>query len=70
MGRKRVTVIKQSKTGRNLVFKDNHLSTIMDRNEFVRNIQEGKYPNYTVANIGGILTPKATPDKDRNNNLG
>jgi hypothetical protein len=35
MGIKRITVIKESKTGRNLTFKDNHLNTKMNRAEFV-----------------------------------
>lgn len=67
---KRITVTRESSTGRNERFHDNFTGTDMTRNQFVRQINQGKYENYHVRNINGIPTPVSNPDKTRNNNLG
>lgn len=41
----------------------------MTRQDFVKAIKAGNYPNYHVRNIHGILTPVSNPDKSKNNNL-
>ena len=70
MGRQRVSVTKESNTGRNLGFHDNYSGTDMTRSQFVREINNGNYENYHVRNINGIPTPVSNPDSTRNNNLG
>ncbi len=70
MGRQRVSVTKESNTGRNLGFHDNYKGSDMTRSEFVREINNGNYENYHVRNINGIPTPVSNPDSTRNNNLG
>lgn len=67
---KRVTVIRESETGRNERFHDNFTGADMTRNQFVKKIQNGNYDNYYVREIGGIPTPVSKPDTSRNNNLG
>ena len=70
MGRQRVSVTRESNTGRNEKFHDNYSGTNMTRSQFVREINNGNYENYHVRNINGILTPVSNPDSTRNNNLG
>ena len=70
MGRQRVSVTKESNTGRNERFHDNYKGTDMTRSQFVREINNGNYENYHVRNINGVQTPVSNPDSTRNNNLG
>ena len=70
MGRQRVSVTRESNTGRNQRFHDNYRGTDMTRSQFVREINNGNYENYHVRNINGIPTPVSNPDSTRNNNLG
>ena len=70
MGRQRVSVTRESNTGRNQRFHDNYRSTDMTRGQFVKEINNGNYENYHVRNINGIPTPVSNPDSKRNNNLG
>jgi hypothetical protein len=70
MGRQRVSVTRESNTGRNERFHDNYKGTDMTRSQFVREINNGNYENYHVRNINGIPTPASNPDSVRNNNLG
>lgn len=70
MGRQRVSVTRESNTGRNERFHDNYKSTDMTISQFVREINNGNYGNYHVRNINGIPTPVSNPDSTRNNNLG
>ena len=70
MGRQRVSVTKESNTGRNERFHDNYKGTDMTRTQFVREINNGNYENYHVRNINGVQTPVSNPDSTRNNNLG
>lgn len=70
MGRQRVSVTRESNTGRNEKFHDNYKGTDMTRSQFVREINNGNYENYHVRNINGIPTPVSNPDSTRNNNLG
>lgn len=67
--RKRITVTKESSTGRNEAFHDNFTGKDMTRRQFVREIQKGNYDNYHVRNVNGIDTPVSNPDSSRNNNL-
>ncbi|MGI8544130.1 MAG: hypothetical protein ACR2MD_11740 [Aridibacter sp.] len=66
---KRVTVIKESNTGRNENFRDNYTGTNMTRNQFVRKIEKGDYPKYHIRNINGVPTPVSNPDDSERNNL-
>lgn len=70
MGRKRISVTSENKTGRNKQFRDNYSKRSMSRSEFVTQIKNGKYENYHVRNVHGKDTPVSNPDKTRNNNLG
>jgi hypothetical protein len=41
----------------------------MSREEFVREIEKGKYSDYHVRDINGVPTPVSNPDKSEQNNL-
>lgn len=70
MARKRVKVIRETDSGRNLEFLDTRTHTQMSRAEFVKKIEGGGYPNYHVRKIHGIKTPVSNPDETEDNNLG
>lgn len=67
---KRVSVTRESSTGRNTNFHDNYTGANMTRAQFVRQINNGNYENYHVRNINGIDTPVSNPDSSSKNNLG
>ena len=67
---KRVTVTRESDTGRNTGFHDNVTGNDMTRQQFVRNIIDGAYDGYYVRDINGIPTPCSKPDNKTRNNLG
>lgn len=69
MARKRITVTKESDSGRNQKFRDNYKDKSMTRSQFVKEIERGNYDNYHVRDINGIKTPVSNPDKSTNNNL-
>ena len=69
MTRKRVIVTSESDSGRNLRFRDNQTGSEMTRAEFVRQIEQGSFPNYHVRNVNGVKTPVSNPDGSTNNNL-
>lgn len=68
--RKRITVINENESGRNINFKDNYTGKMMTLNQFVKKIENNNYENYHIRKINGIKTPVSNPDKNRNNNLG
>lgn len=70
MSRSRVTVTRESDSGRNQRFHDNYTGQNMSRQQFVRSINNGNYDHYHVRNINGVDTPCSNPDRSRNNNLG
>jgi len=72
MARKRVSVTRETPSGRNIEYRDNYNGNIMNRPEFVRQIRQGSYDNdnYHVRLIDGIPTPCSNPDNSKNNNLG
>lgn len=65
-----IIVTDESKSGRNKVFLDTNTNKEMNRAEFVKKIEKGEYPNYTVKKIHGLKTPVSKPDGDTSNNLG
>ena len=65
----RIMVIKQTKTGRNVLFYDRVRQTKMTREVFVNLIAQGGYPGYHVRMIDGIPTPVSNPDFTVYNNL-
>lgn len=67
---KTVIVVKEIKTGRNEIFLDTKSGDILEREDFVRLIEFGKYPGYSVATIKGVDTPVSKGDNDTANNLG
>lgn len=67
---KRVTVTRESDSGRNERFHDNFTESNMTRNQFVREIERGNYPNHHIREINGVKTPVSNPDKSEINNLG
>lgn len=69
-GKSLVIVIEESKTGENLTFYDIDQKTILSKGEFVSQINQGLYPNYTVKNINGKETPVSKRDRFNFNNLG
>lgn len=69
MPRKRVTVTRESDSGRNQQFHDNYTGADMTRAQFVRQIESGSYSNYHVRDVNGVKTPVSNPDSATNNNL-
>ncbi len=69
MPRKRVTVTRESDTGRNQQFHDNRTGNDMSRAGFVKAIESGDYPNYHVRRVNGVNTPVSNPDGKPGNNL-
>ncbi len=67
---KRVSVTRESNTGRNEKFHDNFTGANMTRSQFVRQIEQGNYANYHVREINGVKTPVSNPDGKDSNNLG
>lgn len=67
---KRITVTKETSTGRNVSFRDNYTGKNMNLSQFVREIGNGNYRNYHIRNINGVSTPVSNPDGSINNNLG
>jgi len=67
---KTVKVTQESDSGRNERFHDDRTGRDMSRTEFVRQIQQGHYPDYHIRRIKGVPTPASNPDKSENNNLG
>jgi hypothetical protein len=70
MAGKRVKVTKENPKGRNQGFQDTRTGSDMTREQFVRAIKEGKYPNYHVRVVNGVETPVSNPDQSEGNNLG
>ncbi len=70
MAPKRVTVTKETSSGRNVKFHDNYNGKDMTSKQFVREIEKGNYPNHHIRIINGEKTPVSNPDKLTNNNLG
>lgn len=66
---KRVTVTQESDSGRNERFHDNFTGSNMTRNQFVREIERGIYPDHHIREINGVKTPVSNPDNSENNNL-
>jgi hypothetical protein len=67
---KRVSVTRESKTGRNEQFRDNSTGRNMSRGAFADKIDDGLYPSYHVRIVGGKRTPTSNPDGSEGNNLG
>lgn len=67
---KRITVTRETSTGRNTNYHDNRTGRDMTRSQFVREIRNGNYDHYHIRNINGIATPVSNPDGSTNNNLG
>ena len=67
---KTVVVTSESDSGRNQQFHDNRSGKNMNRVEFVRQIEQGKFPDYYVREINGLKTPVSKPDGREGNNLG
>lgn len=67
---KRIKVVKESESGGNQRFKDTRTRQEMSRSQFVRQIEQGKYPNYHVRRIAGVKVPVSNPDHSEGNNLG
>jgi hypothetical protein len=70
MANKRVSVTSETDTGRNTRFHDNRTGADMTRPQFVRQIEQGNYPNYHVRDVNGVKTPVSNPDSKSGNNLG
>ena len=69
MARKRISVTRESSTGRNLNFKINSSKRNVSRAQLVKKIENG-FSGYHVRNINGVKTPVSNPDGKSGNNLG
>ena len=65
----RVSVTKESKTGRNLEFRDPTKKQEMSRAEFVKRIEKGEYKGYHIRKVNGTKTPASNPDSSEKNKL-
>ena len=65
----RIKVTQESDSGRNQRFCDTRTGEDMTRVQFVRQIENGQYPNYHVREINEVKTPVSNPDNTKNNNL-
>ena len=63
-----VIVLEENKKGENILFLDALNRKTLTRNEFVRRIKEGIYPNYEIRLIAGKEIPCSK--KDGIDNLG
>ncbi len=70
MSKPKVTVTRESGSGRNLNFRDNETGDTMTRAGFVKRIEQGNYEDYHVRKINGVKTPVSNPDSNSKNNLG
>lgn len=66
---KNIKVTKESPTGRNQRFQKPNGKEI-SRREFVKEIEQGKHPDYHVRKINKVKTPASNPDGRQGNNLG
>lgn len=66
----RLSVVKESPTGRNLVFRDNRTGLVAVGKVYVDKILTGGYGQYHLRTINGKLTIVSNPDKILSNNLG
>lgn len=69
MGWKRISVTRESETRHNLEFRENYPGEIMNRTEFVRVINQDKYPKYHVRKINGMEMSMLAPEGSERNNL-
>jgi hypothetical protein len=67
---KRITVVGETRSGRNVRFRDNRTGCVMTRAALVKRIDDGQYGRYHVRKIGGVKTPVSNPDRSKGNNLG
>jgi hypothetical protein len=66
---KRVRTTSETSTGRNVRFKDPARPGEMSRSQFVKEIEQGNYPDYHVRKMNGVKTPCSNPDGSEGNNL-
>lgn len=70
MAGKRIKVVSETDSGRNVRFQDTRTGEQMSRPQFVRKIEGGEYPKYHVRELNGLKTPVSNPDGSEGNNLG
>jgi len=66
---KSVIVTLESQSGRNQKFHDTKSGENMNRVEFVKEIEQGKFDDYHIRKINGLKTPVSNPDGKESNNL-
>ncbi len=67
---KPVVVLEESSTGRNKLFLDLLQGAVMTLDTFIKKINSGSYPGYSITNINDVFAPISKPDKTITNNLG
>lgn len=70
MPKQRITVTKESDTGRNLGFHDNKTGENMSRAQFVKKIEQGDIKGYHVRKVNNVKTPVSNPNGRESDNLG
>lgn len=65
-----VLVIEESESGENLSFYDIDKKAVLSKEEFIVQINQGHYPDYSVKTINGKETPVSKRDHFKFNNLG
>ena len=67
---KHVVAIQKSKTGRNEIFLDLTKKSLLTREQFIADIQQGVYLGYKIVNRNNLLIPMSKQDQEIENNLG
>ncbi len=70
---KKVSVTKETNTGKNIAFIDNYTKEKMTKSEFLKAIDSNKnnYQDfYHTRTVNGERIPCSNPDSSTNNNLG
>lgn len=65
-----VIKIKENKTGANIEFLDIHKKIVLSKEDFIKAIKEGNYPNYSYKTVDGVEIPISKRDRFKFNNLG
>lgn len=66
---KNIRTTRENSTGRNTNFVNTTSGEQMNRSEFVRQIDQGRHPDYHTRTINGVRTPVSNPDRSKGNNL-
>ena len=68
--KKNIVVISQTKSGKNIKFKNTNTRKTMSLTAFKKRIKSGYYPDYHIRKTKRGEIPASNPDSSKTNNLG